>query len=752
MPTSPSPALPGTATSPMAMHLPLFEWGNTAMGPILPIDPTMARRPPKTTYSTSYSTADDAMTGASIADTTMDLTHPTMPVRSNYCARRCRPPPRPSSPSPASPRTPRAPMFGHLPLFEWGNIAVRLVFPIDPTVTRRPPTTPLPALDDIPPALQGSPLPQNLTTPVFDNGECNLNPFYMDDSRLSSIDLDYGNGQPEVSNTSAAEVSNDGLHIPEQLRTNNETQFSPDENEVIEQLMVGAIQQDLDAHVTSSTAGDKGVRNQPTHSTADLVIESPNRTLPAPEHNTKSKWSAKEAFRPARPESPPPAKKIVLTHDDPITESCLRNLHRINLETRASISALQEKNSELERQLLEAKQSYDSMIAEGRDIIAQKNHEIKDNELKLDEVKKSLASTKQQYNAQIAKHEQYLKQSVEKVWIIISLFMRSVALKELKCSHYEADRSSLQEKLRQYDGKLQDNSMPTLETAVEVAKPYEKKHEEIKKTAAATQTAEMHLKNQVQILRASSPHFQGVTKFHERVTFGRQLDGSAGSRVENPYSRLPSSSFTGFCQQQQPQPLTFMQQQPQLPPKPQSSAHQQQHQQQPSMFAYQQPQPFGYQTTFTQQQVPSSFEAHKEPQSSACQQLPPPPTFTLQPFGHQQPPPPPPTFMQQQPSTFAYQQPQPSGYQTTLTQQQGPSSFETHQGPQSSACQQPPPAWPQPSGHRHPIPPPTFAHHQPPSSSKGQQQPFGDPSLNRSTFTNQSFRSRELASGQELLP
>ncbi|KAK0497777.1 hypothetical protein EDD18DRAFT_1351579 [Armillaria luteobubalina] len=174
-PTSPSPALPGTATSPVAMHLPLFEWGNTAMGPVLPIDPTMARRPPKTTYSASYSTADDATTGASIADTMTDLTHPTMPVRSNYRARRCRPPPRPSSPSPASPRTSRDPTFGHLPLFEWGNIAVRLVFPIDPTITRRPPTTPPPALDDIPPALQGSPLPRNLTTPVFDNGECNGN-------------------------------------------------------------------------------------------------------------------------------------------------------------------------------------------------------------------------------------------------------------------------------------------------------------------------------------------------------------------------------------------------------------------------------------------------------------------------------------------------------------------------------------------------------------------------------------------------
>ncbi|KAK0482812.1 hypothetical protein EDD18DRAFT_1112597 [Armillaria luteobubalina] len=115
----------------------------------------------------------DAMTGASIADTTTDLTHPTRPVRSNYRARRCRPPPRPSSPSPASPRAPRAPTSGHLPLFEWGNIAVRPVLPTDPTVTRHLPTTPPPTLYDIPLALQGSPLPRNLTTPVFNNGECN---------------------------------------------------------------------------------------------------------------------------------------------------------------------------------------------------------------------------------------------------------------------------------------------------------------------------------------------------------------------------------------------------------------------------------------------------------------------------------------------------------------------------------------------------------------------------------------------------
>ncbi|KAK0491931.1 hypothetical protein EDD18DRAFT_1358357 [Armillaria luteobubalina] len=105
------------------------------------------------TYSASYGTADDVMTGASIADTMVDLTHPTTPMRSNYHARRCQPPPHPSSSSPASSRTPTAPMSGHLPLKEWGNIVVRLVLPTDPTVTRHPPTTPPPALYDIPPAL-----------------------------------------------------------------------------------------------------------------------------------------------------------------------------------------------------------------------------------------------------------------------------------------------------------------------------------------------------------------------------------------------------------------------------------------------------------------------------------------------------------------------------------------------------------------------------------------------------------------------
>ncbi len=80
----------------------------------------------------------------------------------------------------------------------------------------------------------------------------------MDDSRLGSIELDYEDDQPEESNTGPAEgsdyeQSDDGLHIPEQLRTtgvvhdiirgvqndepiartSNEAQFTRDENEVI---------------------------------------------------------------------------------------------------------------------------------------------------------------------------------------------------------------------------------------------------------------------------------------------------------------------------------------------------------------------------------------------------------------------------------------------------------------------------------------------------------------------------------------
>ncbi|KAK0489868.1 hypothetical protein EDD18DRAFT_1359227 [Armillaria luteobubalina] len=584
----------------------------------------------------------------------------------------------------------------------------------------------------------------------------------MDNSGLGSIDLDYGNGQPMESNTGIAEspprswIVNSVIHgfpndqpIP---GTSNGIQFSRDENDVIEQLMVCAIQDQQDTNVMSSTAGNEGIRDESIELNSDLVTKLFNPPLPAP------------------------INANTVACNDPISEHPLHSLNRFNLESQA-ISALQEKNSELERQLLEAKQSYDSMIAKGRDIIAQKNREIKDNELKLDEVKKSLASTKQQYNARIAEYEQCQIQAEAHTDTLIKDLKQLVE----KCSRYEADRSSLQEKLRQYQG----NGMPTLETAVKIVKPhidkamrrvklhYKTQHEETKKTATATLVelqslravcAAQHTAQQVaesqftsktpQTVMDPSVRYQEIPKLHRRTAFGRQLDKLVGPRIDAPCSTtihfsplapsipetqqshqgLPSSSFTGFHQQQQPQ----------LPPKLQSSVHQQQHQQQPSTFAYQQPQPFGYQMTFTQQQVLSSFEAHKEPQSSAHWQPPPPPTFMPQPFGHQQPPPPPPTF--------AYQQPQLSGYQMTLTQQQGPPLFKTHQGPQSSARQQPPPTRPQPSGHRQPIPPPTFAHHQPLSSSKGQQQPFRDPSLNRSTFTNQSFHSRELASGQELLP
>ncbi|KAK0502438.1 hypothetical protein EDD18DRAFT_1100882 [Armillaria luteobubalina] len=399
----------------------------------------------------------------------------------------------------------------------------------------------------------------------------------MDNSGLGSIDLDYGNGQPMESNTGIAEspprswIVNSVIHgfpndqpIP---GMSNGIQFSRDENDVIEQLMVCAIQ-DRDTNVMSSTAGDEGIRDESIKLNSDHGLQRSDFRAPSPQ------------------------------------SQLIQSRERSDLQSQA-ISALQEKNLELERQLLEAKQSYDSMIAKGRDIIAQKNREIKDN-------------CQIQAEAHTDTLIKDLKQLVE------------------KCSRYEADRSSLQEKLRQYQG----NGMPTLETAVKIVKPhidkamrrvklhYKTQHEETKKTATATLV-------ELQSLRA--------------------------------VCAAATYSTTGFHHQQQPQ----------LPPKLQSSVHQQQHQQQPSTFAYQQPQPFGYQMTFTQQQVLSSFEAHKEPQSSAHWQPPPPPTFMPQPFGHQQPPPPPPTF--------AYQQPQLSGYQMTLTQQQGPPLFKTHQGPQSSA-------------------------------------------------------------------
>ncbi|KAK0502549.1 hypothetical protein EDD18DRAFT_1100962 [Armillaria luteobubalina] len=73
----------------------------------------------------------------------------------------------------APPRTPTDPISMHLPLFEWGNMAMDPILPPDPAITCHPPTIPIPALSDILLAVQASPLPQNLITPVFDSGESN---------------------------------------------------------------------------------------------------------------------------------------------------------------------------------------------------------------------------------------------------------------------------------------------------------------------------------------------------------------------------------------------------------------------------------------------------------------------------------------------------------------------------------------------------------------------------------------------------
>ncbi|KAK0485366.1 hypothetical protein EDD18DRAFT_1111513 [Armillaria luteobubalina] len=99
----------------------------------------------------------------------LPLGTPTLP---NIC-----PPLPPLSPPnievPAPPRTPTDPMSMHLPLFEWGNMAMDPILPPDPAITCHPPTIPIPALSDILLAVQASPLPQNLITPVFDSGESN---------------------------------------------------------------------------------------------------------------------------------------------------------------------------------------------------------------------------------------------------------------------------------------------------------------------------------------------------------------------------------------------------------------------------------------------------------------------------------------------------------------------------------------------------------------------------------------------------
>ncbi|KAK0209615.1 hypothetical protein IW262DRAFT_1302318 [Armillaria fumosa] len=69
---------------------------------------------------------DDMTTGPLMDDASMDLTCPTILLRSYYCARCWVPPPRPTSSSPTPPRTPRATPSMHIPLFEWGNMAMWL--------------------------------------------------------------------------------------------------------------------------------------------------------------------------------------------------------------------------------------------------------------------------------------------------------------------------------------------------------------------------------------------------------------------------------------------------------------------------------------------------------------------------------------------------------------------------------------------------------------------------------------------------
>ncbi|KAK0219925.1 hypothetical protein IW262DRAFT_1461065 [Armillaria fumosa] len=44
---------------------------------------------------------------------------------------------------------PTHPTSMYLPLFEWGNMAMDIVLPTDPTVTRHPPTIPMPALSNV---------------------------------------------------------------------------------------------------------------------------------------------------------------------------------------------------------------------------------------------------------------------------------------------------------------------------------------------------------------------------------------------------------------------------------------------------------------------------------------------------------------------------------------------------------------------------------------------------------------------------
>ncbi|KAK0500833.1 hypothetical protein EDD18DRAFT_1348257 [Armillaria luteobubalina] len=164
LPTAPLPDLPlGTPPPP---NIVLSCPPQVSQRPHLRASPTL----------TSYSTMDDTTTEESIHDLTMDTKHPMAPIYPHYphySAHCWHPSPRPTSRSPAPPRTPTDPMSVHLPLFEWRNTAMDPVLPPDPAITCRLPTILIPALSGVPPAVQASPLPPNLTTSIFDSGESN---------------------------------------------------------------------------------------------------------------------------------------------------------------------------------------------------------------------------------------------------------------------------------------------------------------------------------------------------------------------------------------------------------------------------------------------------------------------------------------------------------------------------------------------------------------------------------------------------
>ncbi|KAK0476574.1 hypothetical protein EDD18DRAFT_1115224 [Armillaria luteobubalina] len=156
---------------------------NTPYKPrMAPLPPPLLAPPPRPTSpssalptwgNTSAGAMDATTTRALMGNITTERMHPMTLVRLHYRARRWDPPPRPTSTSPALSRTHMDPMSMHLPLFEWGNMATDSIFPTDPAITRRPLPTPIPALSNVLPVFQASPLARNPTTPIFDTGECN---------------------------------------------------------------------------------------------------------------------------------------------------------------------------------------------------------------------------------------------------------------------------------------------------------------------------------------------------------------------------------------------------------------------------------------------------------------------------------------------------------------------------------------------------------------------------------------------------